>query len=120
MRHGREQRTTGSAPNRSGVERAADRHVYASGCTVLCMRITLNLDDQLLTEAKRHAAKTRRTLTSVVEDGLRLALRHPKPSADGTREIRLPTSGRGGLFPSVDLDDSGGLLDHMEGKRPHR
>jgi hypothetical protein len=78
------------------------------------MRTTVRLDDQLLTEAKEHAAKTGRTLTALLEDALRalLALENrPKRS----RSLRLPTYGEGGLQPGVDLDDSAGLQDLMDG-----
>lgn len=50
------------------------------------MKTTLEIHDELLLRAKNLAHRTGRTLRSVVEDGLRLALR------DGTREepYRLP------------------------------
>lgn len=78
------------------------------------MRTTVRLPDDLLDEAKRHALETGRTLTSLIEDGLRqvLARRHeagPRP------RVELPTYGRGGVRPGVDLDDSAALLDAMEG-----
>lgn len=41
---------------------------------LLCMRTTIQLDDQLLLEAKKHAAQTGRTLKAVIEDALREAL----------------------------------------------
>ena len=78
------------------------------------MRTTVRLDDQLLSTAKAHAARTGRTLTALLEDALRtfLALegrpqkRKPKP---------LPTYGEGGVQPGVDLDNTSDLLDLMEG-----
>lgn len=45
------------------------------------MKITLEIDDVLLSRAKDHARRTGRPLGAVVEDGLRLAL-----SADATRQ----------------------------------
>lgn len=78
------------------------------------MRTTIQLDDQLLREAKQVAAQTGRTLASVVEDALREALarrRHGRPR----ERIHLPTEGGGGLLPGVDLDNSAALLDLMEG-----
>lgn len=38
------------------------------------MKTTLNIQDELLTRAKRHAKKTGRPLRAVVEDGLRRVL----------------------------------------------
>ena len=77
------------------------------------MRTTVRLDEQLLAEAKMHAAESGSTLTAVVEDALRelLARRRQRP---GRRAIRLKTGGSGGVLPGVDLDDSAGLADLMD------
>ena len=60
------------------------------------------------------AANTGQTLTALIEDALRAMLAR---AAAGPRRKgpRLPTDGAGGLQPGVDLDDSAGLLDLMEG-----
>jgi hypothetical protein len=77
------------------------------------MRTTIRLDDDLLARAKALAAKSGRTLTAVIEDALRAALAQASPRR--RREpTSLPTFGRGGLRPGVDLDDSSALLDGME------
>ena len=78
------------------------------------MRTTININDRLLSEAKKRAADTHRTLTAVIEDALRLALREKNRKAD-TGRIRIPTSGSGGVLPGINLDDSSSLLDRMEG-----
>lgn len=49
---------------------------------LICMRTTLNLPDGLVAQAKAHAASSGQTLTSLVDEGLRLVLeqhhiRHP-------------------------------------------
>jgi hypothetical protein len=79
------------------------------------MRTTIRLDDQLLTEAKRYASQSGRTLTGLIEDALReiLARRQAKPP---TPNVKLPTGGRGGVLPGVDLDNSEALLDIMESR----
>lgn len=41
---------------------------------LVCMRTTLNLSDGLVAQAKAHAAASGQTLTSLVEEGLRLML----------------------------------------------
>ncbi|MFN0156329.1 MAG: type II toxin-antitoxin system VapB family antitoxin [Gaiella sp.] len=75
------------------------------------MRTTIRLDESLLRDAKRRAAETGRTLTAVIEDALRRALaERPREQA----RQRVPTYGRGGLRPGIDLDDSSALLDAME------
>ena len=73
----------------------------------------MRLDDDLLTAAKAHAARTGRTLTALLEDALRafLAL-EKKPGA--RRRPKLPTFDGGGLRAGVDLDSSAELLDLME------
>ncbi len=43
------------------------------------MKTTLDIHDELLTRAKRHAKETGRPLRSVVEDGLRCVLASAKP-----------------------------------------
>ena len=80
------------------------------------MRTTININDRLLSEAKKRAADTHRTLTSVIEDALRetLARGHVK---DKRGPVNLPTFGGSGLQPGVDLDDTSALLDLMDGLR---
>jgi hypothetical protein len=79
------------------------------------MRTTVRLDDGLLAQAKREAERRGMTLTALIELGLRLALRRPRPGPRDTR-IRLPVSrARGGTVPGVDLDDSAAVLDRMDG-----
>lgn len=77
------------------------------------MRTTIRIDDQLLREAKEFAARSGRSLTSIIEDALRETLSRQRDS--GQREpVRLVTVGGKGLLPGVDLDDSAALLDLME------
>lgn len=65
------------------------------------MKTTLNINDQLLTEAKALAARQRTSLTRLVEEGLRLRLR--VQSAPQHRKLRLPVfNGDGGLAAGVD------------------
>jgi len=78
------------------------------------MRTTINLDDHLLRRAKQLAAKTHRTLTSVLEDALREALSRTTAGPRRGR-VKLPVSDRApGVLPGVDLDHSSALLDLME------
>ncbi len=79
-------------------------------------RTTVRLDDLLLTQAKKSAADTGRTLTAVIEDALRESLGRRKQPARHSK-VRLTTFGGRGLQPGVDLDDSAALLDRMEGQR---
>jgi hypothetical protein len=79
------------------------------------MRTTVRLDDGLLDQARREAERRGTTLTALIEQGLRLAIRPPQPIERGSR-ISLPVSrARSGLIAGVDLDDSATLLDQMDG-----
>ena len=75
------------------------------------MRTTINIDDDLLAEARQVAARTGRSLTAVVEDALRESLHRRHLPA--RRAVELPI-GEGGVQPGVDLDDSAALLELME------
>ena len=77
------------------------------------MRTTVRLDDHLLAAAKRRAAESGRTLTSILEEALRAALQR-QPARARPRKVALKTVGGTGLRPGVDLDDSAALLDAME------
>ncbi len=80
-------------------------------------RTTVRLDDGLLEHAKAEARQKHRTLTSLIEEGLRLVLAN-----EGTpvrrKKVVLPVAReRGGVLPGVDLNDNAGLLDLMEDRR---
>lgn len=79
------------------------------------MRTTVRLNDDLLAAAKRRAAAEHTTLTALIEDSLTrlLALR---PAKTGQRFTLRPL-GDADLLPGVDLDDSAGLRDVMDGLR---
>jgi hypothetical protein len=77
------------------------------------MRTTVRLSDDLLRRARKKAAEQGRTLTSLLEEGLKNVLAESKP-AKRTR-VRLPVSkATGGTLPGVDLNRSSDLEDRME------
>lgn len=80
------------------------------------MRTTVNIDEHLLAEAKLIAARSHRTVGSVLEDALRklLADRQTNTGATGERHLRLPSHGDGGLHPGVSLDDNSALADLLD------
>ena len=81
------------------------------------MRTTVRLDDALMHDARKEAARRRTTLTSLLEQGLRLVLLRPT-RPDRKPRVRLPVCREGGgTLPGVDLDDSASLLDRMDGIR---
>jgi hypothetical protein len=73
------------------------------------MKTTLNLDDRLLTRAKRLAASEGVTLTAFVEDALRVRVA-ARPRATREFRLKLPTV-RGDRPPAVDVADRQTLLD---------
>jgi hypothetical protein len=79
------------------------------------MRTTIRLSDDLLNRAKKKAAEDRRTLTSLVEEGLKVVLAGPRLPRH--TKVRLPVSSvSGGTMPGVDLTRSADLEDLMEGR----
>lgn len=87
-------------------------HIHTLANMLLCMRTTLDINDHLLIEAKRHAASRGLSLKALVEEALRgrlhgLAVRSPAA-------VRLPTFHGNGLQQGVDLTDSGALLEVMD------
>lgn len=76
----------------------------------------MRLDESLLERARQEAARRGTTLTSLIEQGLRLVLRRP-PTNRERPFVALPVSrARGGVLPGIDLNDSAALLDRMEGR----
>ncbi len=79
---------------------------------LICMRTTLNLDDELMRLVRRRAADTGRTITQLIEAALHDAL---TPPAQGLPPFKLQwKTVRGRLRPGVDLSDRDSLIDRME------
>jgi len=79
------------------------------------MRITINIEDELHQTAKYNAAKQKMTLSAFVEEALRLYLTSKDIISEKT-ELKMPTAGKGGLRPGVNLDQSAVLMDILEGR----
>ena len=80
------------------------------------MRTTVRLDDSLMEQAKREAARRNQTLTALIEQGLRLLL--AQSETPPRRRVVLPVSkARGGVLPGIDLNDSSSLLDAMDQRK---
>lgn len=77
------------------------------------MKTTLNLNDQLLADAKALAARQRTSLTRLIEEGLQLRLRANEGTAARAR-VSLPVfQGRGGLVKGVDPLSNKALLEAL-------
>lgn len=81
---------------------------------LLCMRTTLDINDELFRQAKKRAADERTALRQVFETALRLYLLK-RPRTTGYK-LRWRTE-RGRLLPGARLDDRDALFDLMEGPR---
>jgi len=76
------------------------------------MKTTLDIDDQLLSDAKALAAHQRTSLTRLIEEGLHLRLR-ARPSARRSKTALPVLKGRGGLVSGVDPLSNKSLLDAL-------
>jgi hypothetical protein len=75
-------------------------------------RTTIRLPESLLAQAKEEARRRGETLTELIADGLRLAL---KQAQEPRRRVELPVSkAKGWVHASVDLNSNAALLDLME------
>jgi hypothetical protein len=75
-------------------------------------RTTVRLPAQLLTQAKRRAAAEGRTLTALIEDGLRRVVAEKEKPARNRVTPRV-SKARPGLMPGIDLENFP-LLQDME------
>jgi hypothetical protein len=78
--------------------------------TVVCMRTTVDLPDELLRQARRRAAEEGTTLTALLADGLRLRLGGAVAARGRRRRLPVSTVG-GGLRPWIDPASNASLLD---------
>jgi Arc/MetJ family transcription regulator len=83
-------------------------HIYDMVCH---MKTTLNIDETVMTDLKREAARQGRTMSELVETALRLLLRSQKKR---NALPDLPTFDGG--EPLVDIADRDALYDAMEGR----
>lgn len=71
---------------------------------LICMRTTLNLNDDLVRRAKQRAATEDRTLTSVIEDALRRLL-DSSGALDRREPYAVELMVRSDLRPDLDPND---------------
>ena len=83
-------------------------------------RTTVRLPDDLLRRAKRKAAAEGRTLTSLIEEGLRSAIAEPRAPATAARVMPRISQARGGLVGGVDLTALRDAEDLDEARRLQR
>ena len=74
-------------------------------------RTTVRLPDDLIRRVKAKAASEGRTLTALIEEGLRRVISESPPCGRGGRVLAPVGSATGGVMPGIDLDDSAALQD---------
>lgn len=78
------------------------------------MKTTLNINDQLIADAKALAAQQRTSLTRLIEEGLQMRLRTPVAAAPRGK-VRLPVfKGSGGLVAHVNPLSNKSLLGALD------
>jgi plasmid stability protein len=78
---------------------------------VIHMKTTLNIDDSVMQRLREEAARQGKTMSELVEAGLRRILEEPVPETDQVREP-LPQWRSGGAF--VDVADRDALYERMD------
>ena len=74
-------------------------------------RTTVRLPDDLVRRAKRKALAEGRSLTALIEDGLRRVLADRAPADRRKRVLPPVSSSTGGLMPGVDLDNAAAMQE---------
>jgi hypothetical protein len=74
-------------------------------------RTTVRLPSELLNRAKRKALAERRTLTSLIEEGLRLVVSDKRKSVKRERRPLPYSDASGPPFPGIDISNSAQLQE---------
>jgi len=79
------------------------------------MKTTVDIDDDLLVAAKKHAAHHRKTLRALIEEGLRaqLTLRRARPKTQTVDWVVVD----GGLPPGLDPSDRAAMSEWLRSER---
>ena len=83
-------------------------------------RTTVRLPDELVAKAKRKALAEGRSLTSLIEEGLRRVVTEPAPARPKRRKPLPVSSAVGGLAQDLDWDDLGELETVADAERLRR
>jgi hypothetical protein len=75
------------------------------------MKTTLDIDDELLVKAKAVSARERKSLTRLIEEGLRLRIRRSSSVKRSSPAALAIYRGKGGLKSGVDPLSNRSLLD---------
>ena len=78
------------------------------------MRTSIEIDEVVLSEAKKFALDSKKSFGAIVEDALRVMIIKKSNQKFIQKKISLITSGRNGLNHGVDLDNNQSLLYIMD------
>jgi hypothetical protein len=76
-------------------------------------RTTVRLPEELMRQAKQVAAAQGRTLTSLIEDGLRFVVSEARKRPKAKHVVLPVSDATGGPWPGIDITD-GSALQEME------
>lgn len=74
-------------------------------------RTTVRLPRELLARAKRKAVAERRTLTSLIEEGLRLVVLENPRHSKAKRILPRVSTATGGTLPGIDISNSAAIQE---------
>lgn len=80
---------------------------------LVCMRTTLSLDDELLQEVRRMAVESRRTMSEVVADAIRVAI-HANRNVSKHPPVVLKTFKTDGYQPGIDPNRGASIYEAMD------
>jgi plasmid stability protein len=80
------------------------------------MRTTIRIDDDLYRAVKERAARSGRTVASVLEDAVRLGLSHRVDTPRAPYRVRA--TGRDGTLPGVDLSSNSAVQESLDAGMP--
>jgi len=86
-------------------------HKNILDCMLLCMRTTVDINDELLRQVKRLAADENLSFKQLVERALRELVSNRSPNR-GDYKLRWRTE-QGRLIPGVRIEDRDSLFDRM-------
>lgn len=86
----------------------------------MTQRTTVRLDPALLRSAKKKAAEEGRTLTSLIEEGLRkVVVAPPPPAREAMKDFTIRvSSATGGPRPGLDMRRTSELLEMLDDELP--
>ncbi|MES1192023.1 MAG: DUF2191 domain-containing protein [Steroidobacter sp.] len=78
------------------------------------MKTTLDINDELLLKVKAVSAREKKSLTKLIEEGLRLRLRGRAPTPTKPHQALPVYKGKGGLAKGIDPASNRSMLDALD------